>query len=224
MISVLCRCFSLERADFICFTVLYVGYRQNINASSVPPPFFFYSWWILYSVSATFAHCLLTQQWSEWRSQQPVSSELKKCVCVSLKIMCLFFSFQKTLDEMNDITYCPRCKSIVISEAELSLHLGFCLSCFYSFCTQCERAWHQVKVLVNGFLKSCNLFIWQILKFCNKLISQIPHIKYSVLICLFLSHLEASFEIKLHRSPAAHDIIFWNCKSAVQGRVWEKEV
>ncbi|XP_025110620.1 E3 ubiquitin-protein ligase RNF14-like isoform X2 [Pomacea canaliculata] len=52
-------------------------------------------------------------------------------------------SVQKTLDEMNDITYCPRCKSIVISEAELSLHLGFCLSCFYSFCTQCERAWHQ---------------------------------------------------------------------------------
>ncbi|KAK7476051.1 hypothetical protein BaRGS_00032678, partial [Batillaria attramentaria] len=52
-------------------------------------------------------------------------------------------SLQRTLDEMEDIVYCPRCRSVVIREQEATLNLGHCLVCFYSFCPQCEQPWHQ---------------------------------------------------------------------------------
>uniref|UniRef100_A0A0B6ZMY6 RBR-type E3 ubiquitin transferase n=1 Tax=Arion vulgaris TaxID=1028688 RepID=A0A0B6ZMY6_9EUPU len=50
---------------------------------------------------------------------------------------------QKTLDAMSDTVYCPRCTSLVIAEAEEELHLACCSICYFSFCTQCQRSWHQ---------------------------------------------------------------------------------
>ncbi|CAL1540833.1 unnamed protein product [Lymnaea stagnalis] len=50
---------------------------------------------------------------------------------------------QKTLDAMSDTVYCPRCTSLVIAEAEEELHLAHCTVCYYAFCTECERSWHQ---------------------------------------------------------------------------------
>ncbi|XP_059166161.1 E3 ubiquitin-protein ligase RNF14-like [Physella acuta] len=50
---------------------------------------------------------------------------------------------QKTLDAMADTDYCPRCNSLVIAEAEESLHLAHCTVCLFSFCTECRRCWHQ---------------------------------------------------------------------------------
>lgn len=50
---------------------------------------------------------------------------------------------QRTLDEMDDVVYCPRCQSAVIREQEAALNLGHCLTCYYSFCTECDQPWHQ---------------------------------------------------------------------------------
>jgi len=45
----------------------------------------------------------------------------------------------KTLDSMEDIVYCPRCKAVVIEESDNS---GRCPSCFFVFCTLCMESWH----------------------------------------------------------------------------------
>ncbi|KAH9496299.1 E3 ubiquitin-protein ligase rnf14 [Bulinus truncatus] len=50
---------------------------------------------------------------------------------------------QKTLDAMSDTVYCPRCTSLVIAEAEQDLHLAYCAVCYFAFCTECNRGWHQ---------------------------------------------------------------------------------
>ncbi|XP_005110492.1 E3 ubiquitin-protein ligase RNF14 [Aplysia californica] len=50
---------------------------------------------------------------------------------------------QKTLDAMSDTVYCPRCGSLVIAEGEEAQFLAHCTVCYFSFCTQCNRVWHQ---------------------------------------------------------------------------------
>ncbi|KAL8566778.1 hypothetical protein ACOMHN_005729 [Nucella lapillus] len=51
-------------------------------------------------------------------------------------------SLQRSLDEMDDVVYCPRCQSVVIREQDAH-NLGYCLVCCYSFCTECDQPWHQ---------------------------------------------------------------------------------
>ena len=53
---------------------------------------------------------------------------------------------QKSLDNMDDIEYCPRCQAAVIREAEENLKLACCTNCMYSFCTMCHDAWHAVSI------------------------------------------------------------------------------
>ncbi|CAG5123610.1 unnamed protein product, partial [Candidula unifasciata] len=56
---------------------------------------------------------------------------------------------QKTLDAMSDTVYCPRCNSLVITEAEEELHLARCPQCFFAFCTECQQGWHQGRNCVS---------------------------------------------------------------------------
>ncbi|GFR90978.1 E3 ubiquitin-protein ligase RNF14 [Elysia marginata] len=50
---------------------------------------------------------------------------------------------QKTIDAMEDTVYCPRCDNVVIVEEDRESNLAHCPLCFFAFCTQCERGWHQ---------------------------------------------------------------------------------
>ncbi|KAK3767142.1 hypothetical protein RRG08_018013 [Elysia crispata] len=50
---------------------------------------------------------------------------------------------QKTLDAMEDTVYCPRCENVVIAEEDRDSNLAHCPLCFFAFCTQCGRGWHQ---------------------------------------------------------------------------------
>ncbi|XP_076439863.1 E3 ubiquitin-protein ligase RNF14-like [Babylonia areolata] len=52
-------------------------------------------------------------------------------------------SLQRSLDQMEDVVYCPRCQAVVIREQDASLNLAYCMACCYSFCTECEQPWHQ---------------------------------------------------------------------------------
>ncbi|KAK7100906.1 hypothetical protein V1264_023770 [Littorina saxatilis] len=52
-------------------------------------------------------------------------------------------SLQRSLDQMDDVVYCPRCQAVVIREPDVTLNLGYCLTCCFSFCTECEQQWHQ---------------------------------------------------------------------------------
>ncbi|XP_052225373.1 E3 ubiquitin-protein ligase RNF14-like [Dreissena polymorpha] len=52
-------------------------------------------------------------------------------------------ALQKALDVMDDVTYCPRCNCVVISEPEKHLMLGVCPQCNFTFCTECRQRWHQ---------------------------------------------------------------------------------
>ena len=60
------------------------------------------------------------------------------CACCNI--------FQRSLDEMDDVVYCPRCQAVVIREQDATLNLGYCLVCCFSFCTECEQPWHQVNM------------------------------------------------------------------------------
>ncbi|RUS70819.1 hypothetical protein EGW08_021419 [Elysia chlorotica] len=44
---------------------------------------------------------------------------------------------------MEDTVYCPRCESVVIVEEDRESNLAHCPLCFFAFCTECERGWHQ---------------------------------------------------------------------------------
>jgi len=61
--------------------------------------------------------------------------------------------FQRSLDEMEDIVYCPRCQAVVIREQDTTLNLGYCLACCFSFCTECEQPWHQVNIIYKKYKK-----------------------------------------------------------------------
>ena len=49
---------------------------------------------------------------------------------------------QKSLDCMEDVTYCPLpfCRHPNIKDKEL--HMAICASCKHCFCTLCQKAWH----------------------------------------------------------------------------------
>ncbi|KJE90278.1 ring finger protein 14, variant [Capsaspora owczarzaki ATCC 30864] len=51
---------------------------------------------------------------------------------------------QRTLQEMSDITTCPRqaCSATLIVEPDT--HLCMCTECRYAFCVYCRRAWHGI--------------------------------------------------------------------------------
>lgn len=53
-------------------------------------------------------------------------------------------TFQKALDTMEDIHWCPRCQMPAVQEGD---HLARCAHCFYAFCTDCKDAFHQVNIL-----------------------------------------------------------------------------
>ncbi|XP_021370773.1 E3 ubiquitin-protein ligase RNF14-like isoform X2 [Mizuhopecten yessoensis] len=52
-------------------------------------------------------------------------------------------ALQKALDNMGDIVWCPRCEGVVVQESDKTLHLGYCITCQFSFCTLCNKLWHQ---------------------------------------------------------------------------------
>ena len=47
--------------------------------------------------------------------------------------------FQRTLEAMSDIKYCPRCSTACIVESD---QFAQCPKCYYAFCTECLGAWH----------------------------------------------------------------------------------
>ncbi|CAF1353782.1 unnamed protein product, partial [Didymodactylos carnosus] len=51
--------------------------------------------------------------------------------------------FQSSLDLMEDITYCPRCRHPVIIQSKES-KLGECANCYNAFCTLCKRTYHGI--------------------------------------------------------------------------------
>lgn len=52
-------------------------------------------------------------------------------------------SLQKCLDVMGDVVWCPRCDNAVVREPEDDLNLAHCVTCVYSFCTECGEKWHH---------------------------------------------------------------------------------
>ncbi|XP_022318824.1 E3 ubiquitin-protein ligase RNF14-like [Crassostrea virginica] len=53
-------------------------------------------------------------------------------------------SLRKGLDCMGDVVWCPRCQNPVIVESvEKESRQGHCLTCVFTFCTQCQEPWHQ---------------------------------------------------------------------------------
>lgn len=58
--------------------------------------------------------------------------------------LCFLSILQKALGAMGDVTWCPRCNSVVIQEPEEHLKLAQCTNCMFSFCTECMEMWHQV--------------------------------------------------------------------------------
>lgn len=56
--------------------------------------------------------------------------------------------FQASIDSMDDIIYCPRCKNPVIvtkgSDDHLNNTLGECATCCFVFCTLCGKTFHGV--------------------------------------------------------------------------------
>jgi E3 ubiquitin-protein ligase RNF14 len=49
---------------------------------------------------------------------------------------------QRTLDQMADIIYCPKC-SIPIIIDQNNTH-SFCLNCNLDYCKLCKAQWHPV--------------------------------------------------------------------------------
>ncbi|XP_033738802.1 E3 ubiquitin-protein ligase RNF14-like isoform X2 [Pecten maximus] len=52
-------------------------------------------------------------------------------------------ALQKALDNMGDIVWCPRCEGVVVRESDNTLNLAYCIPCQFSFCTICNKLWHQ---------------------------------------------------------------------------------
>ncbi|XP_076094526.1 E3 ubiquitin-protein ligase RNF14-like [Mytilus galloprovincialis] len=54
-------------------------------------------------------------------------------------------TFQKGLDSMGDISYCPRCEIALITE-ENSLNMAHCETCQFSFCLECSEPVHPGEI------------------------------------------------------------------------------
>ena len=51
---------------------------------------------------------------------------------------------KRTLDTMPDVEYCPRCQSPVFNDNQDGDNNVQCAHCYYSFCRECQEAWHVV--------------------------------------------------------------------------------
>ncbi|KXZ48731.1 hypothetical protein GPECTOR_25g315 [Gonium pectorale] len=56
-------------------------------------------------------------------------------------------TLQRTLDKMEDLVYCPRCREPCLEDPD---HSVLCPSCFYSFCALCEDSWHPGSSCLNA--------------------------------------------------------------------------
>ena len=46
---------------------------------------------------------------------------------------------------MGDVVWCPRCQNpVIVENMEKESRQGHCLTCVFTFCTQCQEPWHQV--------------------------------------------------------------------------------
>ncbi|CAF0781414.1 unnamed protein product [Didymodactylos carnosus] len=50
------------------------------------------------------------------------------------------FQFEKGLEKLNDIVWCPRCQKPVSFDVDSSL--AICLQCQFTFCLKCRDVWH----------------------------------------------------------------------------------
>jgi hypothetical protein len=58
------------------------------------------------------------------------------------------FVLSSTLEQMPDVTYCPResCKAAVLLEGnKFEKQLGQCPACYFAFCPRCQRSFHGIE-------------------------------------------------------------------------------
>jgi E3 ubiquitin-protein ligase RNF14 len=71
---------------------------------------------------------------------QEFSQNILKMLCSSeLFERWDYLTLQRGLDAMSDVSYCPRCETVVIADE----NLGQCMKCAFSFCIYCKDSYHQ---------------------------------------------------------------------------------
>ncbi|KAI3835377.1 hypothetical protein MKW98_020493 [Papaver atlanticum] len=79
------------------------------------------------------------QTYTTMHAKESVAILCPQIKCKELVPLGLSHLFQKTLDSMSDLVYCPRCETACLEDED---HLAQCVKCFFTFCGLCRDRLH----------------------------------------------------------------------------------